>query len=107
MDLDKQKCVPCEGGTPPMDRDKISEYKSQINQGWQVIDSATIKREFILRDFKEAIEFVRKVALIAEEQGHHPDIFIFYNRVTLELSTHTIHGLSANDFIVAAKIDKL
>lgn len=74
---------------------------------WEVIDSKALKRKFKFPDFKSAIEFVNKVADLAEEESHHPDITINYNKVTLELSTHAIEGLSENDFILAAKIERL
>ena len=101
------KCVPCEGGTPPLAPDKINEYKIQLNQSWQILENKKIRREFIFKDFKESVAFVIKVAALAENEGHHPDIYIFYNKVTLELSTHAISGLSENDFILAVKIDKI
>ena len=101
------KCVVCEGGIPPLTPEKISEYKSQVNQGWQVTENKKIRRDFAFKDFKEAMAFVNKVAELAESEGHHPDIYIFYNKVALELSTHAIGGLSDNDFILAAKIDKI
>ena len=101
------KCVPCEGGTPPLAPDKINEYKTQLNQSWQILENKKIRREFIFKDFKESVAFVIKVAALAENEGHHPDIYIFYNKVTLELSTHAISGLSENDFILAVKIDKI
>ena len=87
--------------------DKINEYKTQLNQSWQIIENKKIRREFIFKDFKESVAFVIKVAALAENEGHHPDIYIFYNKVTLELSTHAISGLSENDFILAVKIDKI
>ena len=101
------KCVPCEGGTPPLSMEKVDEYIAQLNSDWQVIENKKIRRDFQFKDFKESIEFVKKVADIAESEGHHPDIYIFYNKVILELSTHAIGGLSDNDFIVAAKIDRV
>ena len=101
------KCVPCEGGTPPLPIEKVNEYKTQLNQSWQIIENKKIRREFIFKDFKESVAFVIKVAALAENEGHHPDIYIFYNKVTLELSTHAISGLSENDFILAVKIDKI
>jgi len=107
MDLTQMKCVPCEGGTPPLTPEKMAEYKMQLKQDWQAEDNKKIKREFIFKDFKEAMAFINKVAALAESEGHHPDIYIFYNKVTLELSTHAVHGLSDNDFILAAKIDKI
>lgn len=74
---------------------------------WDVFENEKIKKEFVFADFKEAIEFINKVADIAEEEGHHPDIHIFYNKVMIELWTHEIGGLSENDFILASKIEKI
>jgi 4a-hydroxytetrahydrobiopterin dehydratase len=73
---------------------------------WMLKD-ASIERTFQFRDFKESISFINKVAEIANEQDHHPDIHIYYSKVRIELSTHKINGLSKNDFILAAKIDDL
>ena len=74
---------------------------------WIVIDDKKISRGFKFNHFNQAIFFVNKVADLAEAEGHHPDIHIFYNKVSLELSTHAIGGLSENDFILATKIDRL
>ena len=74
--------------------------------GWTLKDNA-IEREFKFKDFREAISFVNGIAEIAEEEGHHPDIYIYYNKVRLELSTHNIGGLSKNDFVLAAKVNEL
>ncbi len=106
MDFASKKCVPCEGGTKPLTKDKIEEYLPAINPLWEVIEDLKLKRKFKFADFKKAIEFVNKVADLAEEEGHHPDIKINYNKVTLELTTHAIGGLSENDFVIAAKVDQ-
>lgn len=105
--LTKQHCVPCEGGVAPLaGKDLELLLKSVV--GWALKNKpARISKEFKFKDFAEAMEFVNKVAEIAEAEGHHPDIFISYNRVRLELTTHAIGGLSRNDFILAAKIDEL
>jgi 4a-hydroxytetrahydrobiopterin dehydratase len=105
MKLTEQKCEPCRGGTPPLSRQEAMVLLSEIPD-WTLNDSS-IERTFQFRDFKEAIGFVNKVADIANEQDHHPDIHIYYNKVRIELSTHKIAGLSKNDFILAAKIDEL
>ncbi len=105
--LVSKKCVPCEGGVLPFDMSQIDAHRKELNLVWNVVDQKQIQREFIFKDFKAAMVFVNKVAEIAEEEGHHPDTHIFYNKVRLELSTHSIHGLSENDFIVAAKIEEL
>lgn len=80
---------------------------SQINSAWQVIDDKKLQREFELPTFMDAIAFVNKVADVAEEEGHHPDIQIHYKKVILELWTFKINGLFDNDFILAAKIDQI
>ena len=108
MDLTKRKCVPCEGGIPPLTKKKVAEYMKQIPEGWELIirdKIPRIKKRFKFKNFKEAMQFVGKVAKLAEKQGHHPNIFIYYNKVDLEFYTHAIHGLHDNDFIMAAKVD--
>jgi len=106
-DFAEQHCVPCEGGTAPLsieDARGIIEYM----KGWTLApDAKSISREFLFKDFKEAVGFVNAVAAIAEQEGHHPDITLQWNKVRLELSTHAIGGLSTNDFIIAAKVNKL
>ncbi len=90
-----------------MDRKEIEKYMQEINREWQVVDDRKITREFKLVNFRHAMVFVNKVADLAEDEDHHPDIHIFYARVVIELSTHAIKGLSENDFILAYKIDQL
>ena len=91
---------------PAMSDDEEDSYLEQV-EGWELLREAThkIRKAFRFKDFKEAMEFVNKVAAIAEEEGHHPDIYIYYNKVVLELYTHAVNGLFQNDFILAAKID--
>lgn len=107
MDLSQKKCVPCEGGTPPLKRDEIKKYLSYLKTQWEVINNSKISKKFIFENFKQAMVFVTKVAQVAEQEQHHPDIHIFYSKVTIELWTHAIGGLSENDFILAAKIENL
>ncbi|OGI59487.1 hypothetical protein A3C60_01585 [Candidatus Nomurabacteria bacterium RIFCSPHIGHO2_02_FULL_37_45] len=105
-DLLKKKCIPCEKkGIKPFDKMQAEEYMVDV-PGWILDEKAQkISKEFKFADFIGAINFVERVADIAEMEGHHPDIHINYNKVLLELWTHAIGGLSENDFIVAAKID--
>lgn len=107
MDFASKKCVPCEGGTKPLTKEKVEEYLPVINPSWEVVDNLRLKRKFKFKDFKQAMEFVNKVADLAKSEGHHPDIEINYNKVTLELTTHAIGGLSENDFIIATKVENL
>ena len=100
-----KKCVACEGGIPPFTSEQITEYKAALKTEWAVLDGKRISREFKFKDFKEAVQFVNKVAELSESEGHHPDIHVFYNKVRIELWTHAVGGLSENDFILAAKIE--
>ena len=105
-----KKCVPCEAGIPPLSKEKIAEYIKQLSSEWQLIEEKNIpriKKRFKFANFKDAIAFVNKIANLAEKEGHHPNIFVFYNKVDIELYTHAIKGMHDNDFIMAAKIDEL
>jgi 4a-hydroxytetrahydrobiopterin dehydratase len=107
MDLTKQKCVPCEGGQAPLTRAEAEILLKQV-PGWELsADGKVISKEYKFKNFKEALEFINKVGEIAESEGHHPDMHLTnYRQIKIELSTHAIKGLSQNDFILAAKIDK-
>ena len=104
--LHQKKCVPCEGYEEPLKAEQVAAYLTQVS-GWENVENKKIKKNFKFKNFKEAVNFVNKVAEVAEKEQHHPDIYLFYNRVNLELCTHAILGLSENDFIMASKIDKL
>ncbi|OHD71401.1 MAG: hypothetical protein A2W19_10410 [Spirochaetes bacterium RBG_16_49_21] len=101
--LAEMKCTPIDKAKPPM---PLTEAKKMLSEilGWTLVNS-TITREFKFKNFIEAMQFVNKVADLANSEDHHPDIHISYSKVRLELSTHAIGGLSMNDFIVAAKIN--
>ncbi len=102
----KKKCVPCEGGDiDPFLPEEARNYMPDVPEWNLSPDVKSISRDFKFKDFIGAVNFVNNIADIAEEEGHHPDIDIRYNKVHLDLSTHAIGGLSENDFIVAAKID--
>jgi len=105
--LSDQRCIACEGGVPLLTSERIEELKSKLKTPWEVIENKKIRREFKFADFKEAMVFVNKIAEIAESEGHHPDLRISYNQVQIELWTHAVNGLSKNDFILAAKIEKI
>lgn len=108
MDLTQKKCVACEGDVKPLTPGETAAFMTHLKTAWDVAaDNKKISREFIFKSFKEALFFINRVGQIAEQEGHHPDIHNFYNRVILELSTHSIGGLSENDFIMAAKIEAL
>lgn len=105
MALSSEKCVPCRAGGTPMPPEEAQALARDIPD-W-TLSANQLDRELHLEDFHEAMAFVNEVAAVANEDDHHPDIFISYNRVHLTLMTHKIGGLSRNDFILAAKIDRL
>lgn len=107
MELAKRKCVPCEGGVPSLSEEEIMDFLTVVNQGWIAKDNKKITRDFAFVNFTHTMNFVNEVARIAEEEGHHPVMHVHYGKVEIELWTHAIDGLSENDFILAAKIDKL
>lgn len=107
MTLADEKCVPCEGSTLPLSLKQAQAYSSQVPE-WSLSESGrTISRTFRLNDFVAAMEFANRITPLAEHEGHHPDLFIGWGKVKVELSTHSIGGLSVNDFILAAKIDRI
>jgi 4a-hydroxytetrahydrobiopterin dehydratase len=105
MSLKDQKCITITAGTPPVSASEAKELHTEIPL-W-ILAEKSISREFKFPDFNRAMQFVNGVAELANKENHHPDIYISYSKVRLELSTHKIGGLSINDFILAAKIDWL
>jgi len=105
--LTNRRCVPCEGGVKPLDRDGFAPYLEQVSS-WTVLDDRKIERSYAFRDFAEALAFANEVGRIAEDEGHHPDIYLYsWNKLRLTLWTHAIGGLSVNDFIMARRIDQI
>ncbi|KKQ75496.1 MAG: pterin-4-alpha-carbinolamine dehydratase [Candidatus Woesebacteria bacterium GW2011_GWB1_38_5b] len=108
MDLNSLKCVPCQVGAPTLKGEELQKYLTSVS-GWELYDShSKIRKEFTFENFMKAIEFINKIAQIAEAEGHHPNIYLYnYKQVRVELWTHKINGLHQNDFILASKIDEL
>ena len=106
-ELTAKRCVPCEGGVAPMDADAARDMLGQLND-WELDESGKeISRSFTFKNYYQTMAFVNALAWIAHQEDHHPDLQVGYNRVQVRFSTHSIGGLSQNDFICAAKIDAL
>lgn len=103
--LKEKKCVPCEGRIPSLTTKEVVHFMKELNE-W-TLDNGHLVKNFQFKDFKENINFVNKIAKLAEDEGHHPALFVNYNKLRIEIWTHAINGLSENDFILAAKIDSL
>jgi 4a-hydroxytetrahydrobiopterin dehydratase len=105
--LADKRCVPCTKGAEPLKGEEIRKLSGELTQDWHVVEGHHLEREFRFEDFRQALDFVNEVGALAEEQGHHPDIYLGYGKVKIQLWTHKINGLHENDFIMAARIDAL
>jgi 4a-hydroxytetrahydrobiopterin dehydratase len=104
--LAEKHCVPCRGGVPPLTPEQIKPLAIQLND-WRVVNSHHVERQFKFPDFKTALDFVNVVGRIAEEEAHHPDIYLAWGKVEVKVWTHKIDGLTESDFVLAAKIDRI
>lgn len=101
------KCVPCQGGVPPLKGDELQSFFQDLNNGWEVVEEHHLKKRFSFPDFESALAFVDKVGALAEEIGHHPEISFGWGFAEVQIYTHKINGLHEADFVFAAKTDKL
>ena len=104
MALAKERCEACTGATPTVEGAELDALRSELSPEWDV-DGVRLRRRMRFADFAAAFSFATRVALIAEGEGHHPDMAVGWGRVEIELTTHAVKGLTRNDFILAAKID--
>ena len=109
-DLLKKKCTPCAGGVVPFDISEIHKYQKKVD-GWDIPKNDKniyyLEKIFKFKNFKDSQDFVNQVGKISEDEGHHPDIYFGWGYAKINITTHAIEGLSENDFILAAKIDKI
>ena len=105
-ELSEKNCVPCRGGVPPLKGDALRSLAHQI-PGWEVIDEHHLSKTYKLPDFKEALQLVNQIGEIAEREDHHPDIYLSWGKVRIDIWTHKINGLTESDFILAAKINEI
>ena len=105
-DLAKKTCIPCKGGVSPLKGEKLDDLLGKLKNNWKIIKEHHLEKEYSFKNFKEALDFTIKVGELAENQGHHPDIFLAWGKVKLTIWTHKIDGLTESDFIFAAKADK-
>jgi 4a-hydroxytetrahydrobiopterin dehydratase len=106
--LAQKKCVPCNGGVPTLTPAEIAPLIQEIGPSWTIIDDGHhLEKKYIFSNFVKALAFTNNVGAVAEAEGHHPDIFLRWGKVTITIWTHTIDGLSESDFILAAKCDEI
>ena len=104
-DLTTRQCKPCAGGTPPLTQAEANILLKQLDH-WEMNDSI-ISKTFAFKNYYQVMAFVNAVAWMTHREDHHPDMTVGYNKCRMEYSTHSIGGLSENDFICAAKVDAL
>ena len=106
-ELANKECVPCKGGVPPLQGPEIDAYLQKLGGGWEAVEGHHLSKTFSFPNFAEALAFVNRVGALAEDVGHHPDIYFTWGKARIEIFTHKIDGLAEADFILAAKIDQL
>ncbi len=106
MSLADNQCIPCKGGVPALEAGKIQEMLGQVESGWVLNSAGHLEREYSFPNFADAWGFLNKVATVAEDQNHHPDLFLAWGTCKVEIWTHKIKGLTESDFYFAAKADR-
>ena len=106
-ELANRVCVPCKGGIPPLKGKELKALQNQLGNSWNVINEHHLKKKWKFDDFESALNFTNKIGSLAEDQGHHPDIYLAWGKVEIKIWTHKISGLTESDFILAAKIDRI
>lgn len=105
--LAQKECVPCKGGVPLLKGSDLKSLLEKLEDSWQVVDERHLEKEFKFENFRKALDFTNKVGELAENQGHHPDIYLAWGKVKLTIWTHKVGGLTESDFVLAAKADQL
>jgi len=103
--LAREHCEACTGATPKVSGAELDGLRGELSPEWEVVGGDRLRRSLRYKDFSAAFAFATRVALIAEGEGHHPDMSVGWGRLEIEITTHAVHGLTRNDFILAAKID--
>ena len=105
-DLSAKSCVPCRGGVPALKGKDLHPLHSQLRGGWKIIQEHHLSKTYEFSNFIDGLKFVDRVGAVAEQEGHHPDIYLTWGKVRVDIYTHKVDGLTESDFILAAKADK-
>jgi 4a-hydroxytetrahydrobiopterin dehydratase len=106
-ELAQKNCVPCKGGVPPLKGNDLARLARELGEDWRVVNEHHLEREYKFENFRQALDFTNQVGELAEQQNHHPDIYLAWGRVKLTLWTHKIDGLTESDFVFAAKVNQI
>jgi 4a-hydroxytetrahydrobiopterin dehydratase len=105
-DLAAKHCIPCHGGVPPLEEDERSRLLAELGNDWEAVDGHHLHKTYTFPDFVAALAFTNRMGVIAEREGHHPEILLAWGKVELTVWTHAIDGLTEGDFVLAAKADE-
>ncbi len=106
-DLALQDCLPCDGGVPALEGPELAVLMRKLDSRWRLVDEHHLEREYTFGNYADAVDFTNAVACLAQKQNHHPDLRLTYGKVLVEVWTHKANGLTLNDFVFAAKTEKL
>ena len=106
-ELATKTCKPCAKESTALKGDAVKKLSRQLEDGWRVVEEHHLEKEYAFNNFREALDFTNRIGEIAEKEGHHPDIFLSWGKVGLKIWTHSVGGLSENDFVLAAKADSV
>jgi 4a-hydroxytetrahydrobiopterin dehydratase len=106
VNLADNQCIPCRGGVPPLSDAKANELLRELGDAWKLNANGHLAREFSFKNFVQALAFANRVGVIAEEQAHHPDLYVAWGKCRVEIWTHKIDGLTESDFFFAAKVSR-
>lgn len=104
--LAEKKCPPCDEATKPLAGPELEKLQRKLASDWKVMDGHHLEKLFKFPDFRQALDFTNRVGEIAEEAGHHPDIYLTWGKVRLQVFTHKVNGLTENDFVLASKFEE-
>ena len=105
--LATRACVPCHGGVQRLRGVALRNLRKGLGRGWTAVKTHHLEKEFGFKDFKSALAFTNRVGALAEKQGHHPDMYLAWGRVRILLWTHAVGGVTENDFVLAARIERV
>ena len=105
-ELAEGTCIPCRGGVPPLKGDELVDFQQKLRNDWEIIDEHHLEKEYFFSNYRKALDFTIKIGELAENQNHHPDIYLAWGKAKLSIWTHKIDGLTESDFIFAAKADQ-
>jgi len=105
--LAERECLACKGDVPPLKGEALSKLVRELDGHWRVTEGRQLEKEYQFKNFREALDFTNKVGELAEAVNHHPDIYLAWGKVKLQIWTHKVNGLTESDFVLAAKADRI